>query len=105
MKKKNETVEAAGRGRKADDLLLRDMGFRGTPYTNSLNYDSDIYLPKAVTVVQKQGEWSTSNLTMREVPGGHEAQAWQAARSEPPRPFLPGRNGYHRVWSLNSTSN
>jgi hypothetical protein len=83
VKKKKETAEAAGRGRKTDGLLLRDMGFRGTPYTNSLSYDSDIYLSKDVTMTKRQGEWSTSNLTTREVPGGHEAPARQAVRPEP----------------------
>ena len=83
MKKKKKTAEAVDRGRKADGLLLREMGFRGTPYTNSLSYDSDIYLSKDVTMTQRQGEWSTSNLTMREVPGGHEHQARQVARPEP----------------------
>jgi hypothetical protein len=67
VKKKKEIAETAGRGRKADGLLLRDTGFRGTPYTNSLSYDSDIYLSKDVTMTQRQGEWSTSNLTTREV--------------------------------------
>jgi hypothetical protein len=94
VKKKKERAEAAGRGRKADDLLLRDTGFRGTPYTNSLSYDSDMYLSKDVTTTQRQGEWSTSNLTTREVAGGHEAQAQaRQAASGKIRAFLAISSG------------